>query len=130
MTTVQESRNRRLQTNRDTPKGAQNPGMNETELSSPFNRKPHVTDQDFIEFNIFSLIIFNYLTENASCFADRQNIYADRYRSADQRLRTTDINHIIQHQNSQIINNIFAGKKQNAKKLKSVQNVLDNSDPA
>ena len=41
-----------------------------------------------------------------------------------------NINHIIQHQNSQVINTIFAGKKQNAKKLKSVQNVLDNPDPA
>ena len=40
-----------------------------------------------------------------------------------------NINHIIQHQNSQVINKIFAGKKQNAKKLKSVQNVLDNPDP-
>jgi len=29
-----------------------------------------------------------------------------------------NINHIIQHQNSQVINKIFAGKKQNAKKLK------------
>jgi len=38
-------------------------------------------------------------------------------------------NHIIQHQNSQVINKIFAGKKQNAKKLKSVQNDLDNPDP-
>jgi len=41
-----------------------------------------------------------------------------------------NINHIIQHQKSQAINKIFAGKKQNAKKLKSVQNVLDNLDPA
>jgi len=40
-----------------------------------------------------------------------------------------NINHIIQHQNSQVINKIFAGKKQNAKKIKSVQNVLDNPDP-
>jgi len=40
-----------------------------------------------------------------------------------------NINHIIQHQNSQVINKIFAGKKENAKKLKSVQNVLDNPDP-
>ena len=40
-----------------------------------------------------------------------------------------NINHIIQHQNSQVINKIFAGKKQNAKKLKSVQNVLDNPGP-
>ena len=40
------------------------------------------------------------------------------------------INYIIQYQNSQVINKIFAGKKQNAKKLKSVQNVLDNPDPA
>jgi len=40
-----------------------------------------------------------------------------------------NINHIIQHQNSQVMNKIFAGKKQNAKKLKSVQNVLDNPDP-
>jgi len=85
VTTVQESRGRRLQTTRETPESAQNPGINETELSSPFNRKPHVTDQDFIEHNILSLIIFNYLTENAACFADRQKIYADRYR----RLRTT-----------------------------------------
>jgi len=83
VTTVQESRDGRLQTTRDTPEGAQNPGINETELSSPCNRKPHVIDQDFIEFNILSLIIFNYLTENATCFADRQNIYADR------RLRNT-----------------------------------------
>jgi len=93
VTTVQESRDGRLQTTRDTPEGAQNPGINKTELSSPFNHKPHVTDQDFIEFNILSLIIFNYLTENAACFADRQNIYADRYRSADRRLRTTGLNH-------------------------------------
>ena len=41
-----------------------------------------------------------------------------------------NINLIIQHQNSQVINKIFAGKKQNAKKLKSVQKVLDNPDPA
>ena len=41
-----------------------------------------------------------------------------------------NINHVIQHQNSQVINKIFAGKKQNAKKLKSVQNVLDNPDPS
>ena len=41
-----------------------------------------------------------------------------------------NINHIIQHQNSQVINKILAGKKQNAKKLKSVQSVLDNLDPA
>jgi len=40
-----------------------------------------------------------------------------------------NINHIIQLQNSQVINKIFAGKK-NAKKLKSVQKVLDNPDPA
>jgi len=40
-----------------------------------------------------------------------------------------NINHIIQHQNSQAIKKIFAGKKQNAKKLKSVQNVLDNPEP-
>jgi len=40
-----------------------------------------------------------------------------------------NINHIIQHQTSQVIKEIFAGKKQNAKKLKSVQNVLDNPDP-
>jgi len=40
-----------------------------------------------------------------------------------------NINHIIQHQNSQVINKIFAGTKQNAKKLKRVQNVLDNPDP-
>jgi len=26
--------------------------LNKTELSSPFNRKPHVIDQDFTEFNI------------------------------------------------------------------------------
>jgi len=39
------------------------------------------------------------------------------------------INHVIQHQISQVINKIFAGKKQNAKNLKSVQNVLDNLDP-
>jgi len=39
-----------------------------------------------------------------------------------------NINHIIQHRNSQAINKIFAGKKQNAKKLKSAQNVLDNTD--
>jgi len=41
-----------------------------------------------------------------------------------------NINLIIQHQNSQVINKIFAGKKQNAKKLKSVQKVLDNPDLA
>ena len=41
-----------------------------------------------------------------------------------------NINHIIQHQNSQVINKIFAGKKQNAKTLKSVQNVLDNPETA
>ena len=41
-----------------------------------------------------------------------------------------NINHITQHQNSQAIKKIFAGKKQNAKKLKSVQNVFDNPDPA
>jgi len=40
-----------------------------------------------------------------------------------------NINHIIQHQNSQVINKIFAEKKQNAKKLNSVQIVLDNPDP-
>jgi len=38
VTTVQESRDGRLQTTRDTPEGAQNPGTNETEFSSPFNR--------------------------------------------------------------------------------------------
>jgi len=32
-------------------------------------------------------------------------------------------------QNSQVINKIFEGKKQNAKKLKSVKHVLDNPDP-
>jgi len=41
-----------------------------------------------------------------------------------------NINHIIQHQNTQVMNKIFAGKKQNAKKLISVQNVLGNPDPA
>jgi len=41
-----------------------------------------------------------------------------------------NINHITQHQNSQAINKIFAEKKQNAKKLTSVQTVLDNPDPA
>ena len=40
-----------------------------------------------------------------------------------------NINHIIQHQISQVINKIFAGKKQNAKKIQSVQNVLDNPVP-
>jgi len=41
-----------------------------------------------------------------------------------------NINHIIQHQISHVIKKIFAGKKQNVKKLKSVQNVLDNPDPS
>jgi len=41
-----------------------------------------------------------------------------------------NINHIIQHHNSQVFNKIFAEKKQNTKKLKSVQTVLDNPDPA
>jgi len=40
-----------------------------------------------------------------------------------------NINHIIQHQISQVINKIFAEKKQNAKKFKSVQTVLNNPDP-
>jgi len=41
-----------------------------------------------------------------------------------------NINHIIQHQNSQVINKIFHRKKTKRKKLKSVQNVLGNRDPA
>jgi len=40
------------QITRDTPAGVQKPSMNETELSSLFNRKPHATDQDFTEFNM------------------------------------------------------------------------------
>ena len=49
---VQESRDGRLQTTRDTPEGVEKPSRNQTELSSPFNRKPHVTDQDFTKFNM------------------------------------------------------------------------------
>jgi len=41
---VQESRGGRLQTTRDAPEGAQMPSINESERSSPFNRKPHATE--------------------------------------------------------------------------------------
>ena len=49
--TMKESRDGRPQTTRDTPEGVQKPSINETKLSSPFNRKSHVTDQDFTEFS-------------------------------------------------------------------------------
>jgi len=39
-------------TTRDTPKGMQRPSINETELPSLFNRKPHVIDQDLTDLNM------------------------------------------------------------------------------
>jgi len=72
--TVEESKDGRLQTNRDTPEGVQKPSINETGLSSPFNRKSQVIDQDFPN-STRTLIIFSYLMENVGCFVDRQNIY-------------------------------------------------------
>jgi len=50
--TVQESRDSHLKTTHDTLEGVQKLSMNETGLSSPFNRKPHAIDQDVTEFNI------------------------------------------------------------------------------
>ena len=50
--TVRESRDGRLQTTRDTPEGLKKSSINATELSSQFNRKPHVNDQDFTAFNM------------------------------------------------------------------------------
>ena len=85
------------QTNRDTPK-VWNPSINETELSGRFNHKSHShmlltrilpnSTWTLTNFSYMTENLRKYLMENAACFADRQNIYAGRYRSADQRLRT------------------------------------------
>jgi len=43
------------------------------------------------------LNIFSYLKvsqKNLGCFVDRQKIYGDRHRSADRRLRTTDLGYM------------------------------------
>ena len=61
---------------------------------------------------------------------DSRHLTTTVWKSTMRDILKNNINHIIQHQNSQVMNKIFAGKKQNAKKLKSVQNVLDNPDPA
>jgi len=90
--TAQESRGGRLQTTRDTPEGVQKPSVNENKLPSPFNRKSHVTDQDFTEFNI-NANHFSYLTENLRKYLMENVVcFADRYRSVDRRLRTTGFN--------------------------------------
>jgi len=60
----------------------------------------HMSLTRILQNSTWTLAIFNYLTEklrkylteNVACFVDRQNIYAERCRSADQRLRTTDLN--------------------------------------
>ena len=77
---------------------------------------------------------FPYMPDNASNSHSKRRLKYVQLTTAVSKSAIRDtlknnINHIIQHQNSQVINKIFAGKKENAKKLKSVQNVLDNPDP-
>ena len=80
---------------------------------------------------------FTYVPDNAIAIAngdwsrcDSRHLTTAVWKSTMRDKLQNNINHIIQHQISQVINKIFAGKKQNAKKLKSVQNVLDNPDRA
>ena len=80
---------------------------------------------------------FTYMRDNAAIATangdwstcDSRHLTTAVWKSIMRDKLKNNINHIIHHQNSQDINKIFAGKKQNAKKLKSVQNVLDNPDP-
>ena len=65
--------------NSDILQSVQKPSINETEVSSPLNRKPRV----ILPNSTWTLTIFSYLTENqrkcltknVGCFADWQNIY-------------------------------------------------------
>jgi len=79
---------------------------------------------------------FTYVPDNAIAIAngdwsrcDSRHLTSAVWKSTMRDKLQNKINHVIQHQISQVINKIFAGKKQNAKNLKSVQNVLDNLDP-